>query len=71
MKNVSELVVSKPVAVWNKDISLEPKKFLLGISKMVVKGVFQDWSDCSEAALDSLDALGLRDKPGELELSSL
>jgi len=66
MKNVNELIVTKPVAVWNKSISLEPRKFFVSLGKMAVEGACQDWSDFGSAAVDALDALGLRDKPNEL-----
>ncbi|MDU9049151.1 MAG: pentapeptide repeat-containing protein [Candidatus Electrothrix sp. Rat3] len=60
------LNISRPVAVWNREIKAEPHKLLLGLSKMVVEGVFKDWSDFGGATLDTLDALGLAKKPGEL-----
>ncbi|WPD24762.1 MAG: pentapeptide repeat-containing protein [Candidatus Electrothrix scaldis] len=68
MNELSEngLNISRPVSVWNKDISLEPRKFLQGIGKMVIEGVCQDWSDLGSAAVDTLDALGLARKPGDL-----
>ena len=64
--NSNELIVSKPVSVWNKSISLEPKKFLQGIGKAALKGVSLDWSGVAETALDTIDAAGLREKPNEL-----
>ncbi|WP_446008445.1 NACHT domain-containing protein [Candidatus Electrothrix sp.] len=68
MTDISDngLNISRPVAVWNREIKAEPRKLLLGIGKMVVEGVFKDWSDFGGAALDTLDALGLAKKPGEL-----
>ena len=60
------LNISKPVALWNREIKAEPRKLLLGIGKMVCEGAMQDWSDFGSAALDTLDAAGLRKKPGEL-----
>ncbi|WP_417909531.1 NACHT domain-containing protein [Candidatus Electronema sp. PJ] len=61
-----ELNISKPVSVWNKSISLEPRKFLVGISKMLAKGVFKDLGGVGESAIDTLDALGLQKQPNEL-----
>jgi len=60
------LNISKPVALWNREIKAEPRKLLLGIGKMVVEGAMLDWSDFGGAALDTLDAAGLGKKPGEL-----
>ncbi len=60
------LNISKPVAVWNRNIKVEPRKFLLGIGKMGIEGALLDLSDCGSAAFDTLDALGLRKKPDEL-----
>jgi hypothetical protein len=60
------LNISKPVSVWNRAIKAEPRKLLLGIGKMVMEGAMLDWSDFGGAALDTLDAAGLRKKPGEL-----
>ncbi|WP_417911459.1 pentapeptide repeat-containing protein [Candidatus Electronema sp. TJ] len=64
--NSNELTICQPVSVWNKSISLEPKKFLQGIGKMLAKGVFKDWGGVGESAVDTLDALGLSKKPEEL-----
>lgn len=61
-----ELTLSKPVSVWNKSLSLEPKKFLQGIGKMLAKGMFKDWGGVGESAIDTLDALGLQKQPNEL-----
>lgn len=33
-----ELTISKPVSVWNKSLSLEPKKFLQCIGKAAIQG---------------------------------
>ncbi|MCI5161585.1 MAG: NACHT domain-containing protein [Candidatus Electrothrix sp. AX5] len=60
------LNISKPVALWNREIKAEPRKLLLGIGKMVIEGAMLDWSDFGGAALDTLDALGLSKKPEEL-----
>lgn len=60
------LNISKPVALWNREIKAEPRKLLLGIGKMVIEGAMLDWSDFGGAALDTLDAAGLGKKPGEL-----
>ena len=60
------LNISRPVSVWNRTISLEPRKFLFGIGKMLVEGAMLDLSDAASAALDTLDAAGLAKKPGEL-----
>ncbi|WP_420209124.1 pentapeptide repeat-containing protein [Candidatus Electronema sp. JC] len=62
----NELTVSKPVSVWNKSISLEPKKFLFGIGKAALKGASLDFGGVAEVALDTVDAAGLREKPEEL-----
>ncbi|MGR0480800.1 MAG: pentapeptide repeat-containing protein [Candidatus Electronema sp. V4] len=64
--NSNELTLSQPVSVWNKSISLEPKKFLQGIGKAAIKGASLDWSGVGEAALDTIDALGLQKQPNEL-----
>uniref|UniRef100_UPI004056DEA0 pentapeptide repeat-containing protein n=1 Tax=Candidatus Electronema sp. TaxID=2698783 RepID=UPI004056DEA0 len=61
----NELTVSKPVSVWNKSLSLEPKKFLQGISKAAIKGASLDWGGVGESAIDTLDALGLQKQPEE------
>ena len=58
--------ISKPVSVWNRKIKAEPRKLLLGIGKMLVEGAMLDLSDFGGAALDTLDALGLRKKPDDL-----
>ncbi|WP_417915106.1 pentapeptide repeat-containing protein [Candidatus Electronema sp. JM] len=58
--------ITKPVSVWNKSISLEPRKFLQGVVKAALKGVSLDFGGVAEAALDTVDAAGLRDKPNEL-----
>ena len=64
--NSNELTASKPVSVWNKSISLEPKKFLFGIGKAAIKGISGDLSGVGEAALDTVDAVGLQKQPEEL-----
>ncbi|WP_339133068.1 MAG: NACHT domain-containing protein [Candidatus Electrothrix sp. GW3-4] len=60
------LNISRPVALWNREIKAEPRKLLLGIGKMLVEGAMLDFSDAASAALDTLDAAGLRKNPGEL-----
>lgn len=64
--NPIALKLSQPVSVWNKSISFEPRKFLQGIGKAVIKGVALDVGGVGEAALESVDAAGLREKPEEL-----
>ncbi|MCW5206785.1 NACHT domain-containing protein [Desulfobulbus sp. F5] len=64
--NSNELIVTKPVALWNREIKAEPSKLLQGIGKMLLKGASLDWSGVAEVALDTIDAAGLRDKPNEL-----
>ncbi|MCI5210798.1 MAG: hypothetical protein D3910_18875, partial [Candidatus Electrothrix sp. ATG2] len=68
MADLSEngLNISKPVALWNREIKAEPRKLLLGIGKMLVEGAMLDLSDAASAALDTLDAAGLSKKPEEL-----
>jgi hypothetical protein len=62
----NELTISKPVAVLNREIKAEPGKLIKGIGKMLLKGASLDWSGVGEAALDTVDAAGLREKPEEL-----
>lgn len=62
----NELTASKPVAVLNREIKAEPGKLIKGIGKMLLKGASLDWSGVGEAALDTVDAAGLREKPEEL-----
>jgi hypothetical protein len=68
MTDISDngLNISRPVAIWNREIKAEPRKLLLGIGKMLVEGAMLDLSDAASAALDTLDAAGLAKKPGEL-----
>ncbi|XOF32172.1 MAG: NACHT domain-containing protein [Candidatus Electrothrix sp. YB6] len=60
------LNISQPVALRNRAIKAEPRKLLLGIGKMLVEGAMLDFSDAASAALETLDAVGLRKNPGEL-----
>jgi hypothetical protein len=62
----NNLTISKPVAVLNREIKAEPGKLIKGIGKMLLKGASLDWSGVGEAALDTVDAAGLREKPEEL-----
>ena len=64
--NSNELTARQPVSVWNKSISLEPRKLLQGIGKAAIKGASLDWSGVGEAALDTVDAAGLQKQPEEL-----
>lgn len=62
----NELTVTKPVALWNRDIKAEPGKLLKGIGKAAMKGASLDLGGIGESAIDTLDALGLQKQPEEL-----
>ena len=61
-----ELSVTKPISLWNKDISVKPKDLFKQLGKMAIKGVSLNFSGVGESALDAIDAVGLKKEPGEL-----
>lgn len=65
--NPNALTVTKPVSVWKREIQITSLKALFkSIGKMAIKGTALDAGGVGEAGLDTLDAAGLQNKPGEI-----
>jgi len=62
----TDLNVYKPVSIWNKEIKIAPKELFTNIGKMVIKGASMNFEGISETLLDTFNAAGLKDKPGEV-----
>jgi len=65
--DLNQLTITQPISMWNKDINFSsPKKLLQGIGKMAIKVASADLGGVGEAAIDTIDSLGLKIKPGEV-----
>jgi len=55
--------VRKPVSLWNKPISIEPKSFFLNLAKAAINGTKLELDDAFENLMDALQARTCRTKP--------
>lgn len=61
----NDLILKKPVSMWNKPIEISPCNLFKAIGKFAIKGATLDWAGAGESALDTLDSAGLRETPSE------
>ncbi len=58
--------ITKPIAVWNKQLNTDFKDFFLALSKATIDGVVGKWDDAASNAVDALEAVGLTHDAGQI-----
>ncbi|MBD2562517.1 MULTISPECIES: pentapeptide repeat-containing protein [Nostoc] len=66
MSNTSGIPVSKPVAIWNKDIKVNFRDLFKSLGKAAVDAGFGKWDSLAGDAVDTLGALGLGADTGQV-----
>lgn len=65
MSNQYDLGIKKPVAFWNRELSISPRNFFCSLSKAILSGTVADSKGTADNFLDALKEIAPKDEPGE------
>jgi uncharacterized protein YjbI with pentapeptide repeats len=60
------IILSKPISVWSRDLSISPKSFITNLAKATINGFKGEFDDCAENLLDSIANINTEEKIGQL-----
>jgi uncharacterized protein YjbI with pentapeptide repeats len=58
--------ITKPIAVWNKQLNTDFKDFFLSLTKAAIDVAVTKWDDAASNAVDALEAVGLTHDAGQI-----